>query len=78
MLDKEALQVAFGTLKDVLITSVMFNGTTQRDLVGINYQFQAKISTGSRLPAAEKAWNHSQDGILRRTGIAEVRRKTTD
>lgn len=29
------------TLEDVLITSVLFNGATQRDLIGITYQFQA-------------------------------------
>ncbi len=29
------------TLEDVLITNVVFNGTTNRDLIGLSYQFQA-------------------------------------
>ena len=34
------------TLEDVLITSVIFNGTTSRDLIGVSYQFQAsKVKT---------------------------------
>ncbi|WP_314419834.1 type VI secretion system tube protein Hcp [Pseudescherichia vulneris] len=34
------------TLEDVLITNVVFNGTTNRDLIGLSYQFQAsKVKT---------------------------------
>lgn len=34
------------TLEDVLITNVIFNGTTNRDLIGVSYQFQAsKVKT---------------------------------
>lgn len=34
------------TLEDVLITHLIFNGTTQRDLLGVSYQFQAsKVQT---------------------------------
>lgn len=29
------------TLEDILITNVLFSGATQRELVGVNYQFQA-------------------------------------
>lgn len=33
-------------LEDVLITNVIFNGTAQRDLIGVSYQFQAsKVQT---------------------------------
>ena len=34
------------TLEDGLITNVVFNGTTNRDLIGLSYQFQAsKVKT---------------------------------
>ena len=34
------------TLEDVLITNLVFNGTTNGDLIGVSYQFQAsKVRT---------------------------------
>ncbi|WP_017348347.1 Hcp family type VI secretion system effector [Pantoea sp. A4] len=54
------------TLEDVLITNVMFNGTTQRDLIGINYQFQAakvknqyweQSSSGGKGAESQSGWN---------------------
>lgn len=54
------------TLEDVLITNVMFSGATQRDLIGINYQFQAakvknlyweQSSSGGKGAESQSGWN---------------------
>jgi type VI secretion system secreted protein Hcp len=54
------------TLEDVLITNVMFSGTTQQHLVGISYQFQAarvknqyweQSATGGKGAESQSGWN---------------------
>lgn len=54
------------TLEDVLITHLIFNGTTQRDLIGVSYQFQAsKVQTqyweqsasGGKGAETQSGWN---------------------
>jgi len=54
------------TLVDVLITSVIFNGTTNRDTIGLSYQFQAsKVKTqyweqsasGSKGAETQSGWD---------------------
>lgn len=54
------------TLEDVLITNVMFSGATQRDLIGMNYQFQAskvqcqyweQTAAGSKGAESQSGWN---------------------
>lgn len=54
------------TLEDVLIIDAMFNGASQRDLVGMTYQFQAaKVKTqyweqstaGGKGPETQSSWN---------------------
>ncbi|EOS93712.1 type VI secretion system tube protein Hcp [Erwinia tracheiphila] len=54
------------TLEDVLITNAIFNGSSQRDAVGMTYQFQAskvktqhweQSSTGGKGAESQSAWN---------------------
>lgn len=54
------------TLEDILITDVLFSGATPRDLVGVNYQFQAakvkqqyweQTSSGIRGAESSTGWN---------------------
>ena len=54
------------TLEDVLITNVIFHGTTQRDLIGISYQFQAakvknqyweQSANGGKGAESQSGWN---------------------
>ena len=54
------------TLEDILITNVLFSGATQRELVGVNYQFQAakvkqqyweQASSGIRGAESSVGWN---------------------
>ncbi|WP_368656755.1 Hcp family type VI secretion system effector [Pantoea agglomerans] len=54
------------TLEDVLITNVTFHGTTNRDLIGLSYQFQAskvktqyweQSSTGGKGAEIQSGWN---------------------
>ena len=54
------------TLEDVLITSVLFNGATQRDQIGITYQFQAakvknqyweQSASGGKGAESQSGWN---------------------
>lgn len=54
------------TLEEVLITNVLFNGATQRDLIGITYQFQAakvkiqywkQSAAGSKGAETQSTWN---------------------
>ncbi|EXU76448.1 MULTISPECIES: Hcp family type VI secretion system effector [Erwinia] len=60
------LEYCLITLEDVLITGVLFNGATQRELTGITYQFQAakvkiqyweQSAAGSRGAETQSAWN---------------------
>lgn len=54
------------TLEDVIITNVLFNGTSHRDLIGINYQFQAakvknqyweQSERGGKGAESQSGWN---------------------
>jgi type VI secretion system secreted protein Hcp len=54
------------TLEDVLITNVIFHGATQRDLIGISYQFPAakiknqyweQSANGGKGAESQSGWN---------------------
>lgn len=61
------------SLEDVLITNVMFNGATQRDLIGITYQFQAarvknqyweQLNNGGKGAESQSGWNIKENREL--------------